>query len=175
MTASNATALVANRANRILVAVCAIELPDSHAVGLAAYLKAARAGPSPNSDDEDAPSNGRVVASGCSRVRRVLAAHVIDGTRHILVNWAGHSVPTWEIDDGEIKHNLSCAHLDKEVSDESLAFQEKLGPDVYTAFGGDLEELDCCSDATCNVLVHGLDYHTYYDASEKGTVSCSVT
>lgn len=144
-------------------------------MGLAAYLKAARVGPAPDSDDEDAPPNGLAVAPGRERVRRVLAAHIVEGTKHILVEWAGHSVPTWEIDCGDIKHNLSCDHLDKEVSDESLAFQEKLGPDAYTAFGGDLEELECCSDGACNDVVHGFDYRAYYDASEKGTVSSSVT
>lgn len=120
--------------------------------------------PISDSDSEDKEP----LEEGVYRVNGVLAAFMSGKNKSILVDWEGHRVPTWHLDEGVIKHNLTCANLKPDLSADSEEFQKACGVDKYVSFAGHLETLVGGDNAV------GFENRLYIDASEKGNVSCPI-
>ena len=112
----------------------------------------------------------RVAATGQSaRVDRVLAGQIRNGQRLLLVDWEGHTQPTWIIDDGSLDHTLSFEGLLGDVADDADEFQREVGPGNYGMRVGDLHPLHCC--AACKAHhTDGREYGVLIDASRHGNV-----
>lgn len=164
----------------------AIEIQDQSALGLSAYINTVLGHPHPSDEEDYAQPDSPSVepmevdeletpdseAQGSSgKVDRVLAAHLVDGHRHLLIAWEGHKVPTWIPDNGTVKHKYTCAEL-LERPDDDEEFQKPVSPMNYALLMGELRPLLCCEQCTQDPdHKDGLDYRVYIDASRLGNVS----
>ena len=107
-------------------------------------------------------------------MRVILAVHVEQGVRYLLVDWEGHKVPTWIPDTGTLQHTYSTEGLtDREDDDE--VFRREVGPEAYTLYAGELRHIICC-DPCENDPDHKdeWDLRLYVDASTHGNVRDSL-
>ena len=155
-----------------------VEIYAKDSLGLAAYLNGHFNAPGSLIDDDNDDNEDNVSqASGSSAhqdVDGVLALHIAEGQKYVLIDWANHTIPSWHVDNGEIAHKLTGDNLEGDLSDESSDFQQTCSPAAYTAFSGDLAPLRCCS--TCeNEVLDCFDYRLYIDASGPSNVSAPLS
>ena len=157
----------------------AVEIWAKDSLGLASYLNGAFKAPGSligdghEDDSSGAPSSPADSASDESRldVGGVLALHIADGKQFVLVQWAGHTIPTWHLDNDQIQHKLTGSQLQHELSDESSEFQRTCSPAAYTSFGGFLTPFNCCPSCEEDGAIDSFDYRLYVDASGPANVS----
>lgn len=154
-----------------------MEIASQHSLGVEAYLERARG--LPDERDSDGRSSSPILTSTSSAstseddercpVDSVLAAHVVNGKKHILIDWEGHTIPTWQPDDGTVPHSLTCATLRSDLKDDDREFSSKVGPETYALFAGSFNALYCCDPCTIEDN-DGWNYQVYVDASRFGNV-----
>lgn len=144
-----------------------LEIASKHSLGFAAYLD-----PSLWHADEDGNTTtdkmSDTVDLGRYTVERVLAAHVVNGQKYLLICWEGHTVPTWAKDDGDLIHELTCESI-LDLQDDTEEFQKHIGPEAYGMSSGRLNSRYCCAGCAQEGR-DGFDYRVYIDASVKGNV-----
>ncbi|KZV63693.1 SET domain-containing protein [Peniophora sp. CONT] len=105
------------------------------------------------------------------RLNGVLAAHVVSGVKHLLIDWEGHKVPTWIPDDPSVTHEYSCTSL-RNVDDDDEEFMRDVGPESFIMYAGDLRAIACHGECETDPgHKDGLDGRVYVDASRYGTAT----